>query len=179
MSNNQNLPPNDNFIIKQINMIKELYEGEKFLNNKISNKNSFANVSVVLFDKEWLENWKRIVCYEILKEKCIKCNDDKQINNIIGEVRDLFIKYNTEQNFNALDKMKTSKLKKPAKKKNIVKIDEKSKFIPILSSYCSYFMSYMESPITIKSKISNGIIYIHDPIPAKNEEKKLILLYIH
>ena len=117
MSNNQNLQPNDNFIIKQIKMIKELYEGEKFLNDKILTKKTVVNENFVLFDKEWLENWKRIVCYEILKEKCIKCNDDKQINNIIGEVRDLFIKYNTEQNFNALDKMKTSKLKKKKKKK--------------------------------------------------------------
>ena len=63
MSNNKDSELNEEFIKKHINMIKDLYEGEKFLNEilhtKIKRKENF-----VLFDKDWLEKWKAIIGYE-------------------------------------------------------------------------------------------------------------------
>ena len=38
-------------------------------------------------------------------------------------------------------------------------------------------MKYINKPITINSEISNGIIYIHDPVVDNFKEQKLILLY--
>ena len=84
MSNNQDSELNYEFIKKHIQMIGELYEGEKLLNEKIlGNKIKQKKENFVLFDKEWLEKWKNIVGYEILKEKCIKCKNDEDIKKII------------------------------------------------------------------------------------------------
>ena len=124
MSDNQNSELKDDFIIKHIKMIGELYEGEKFLNEKIlGNKIQQKKENFVLFDKEWLEKWKTIVDYEILKEKCIKCKKDEDIKKMINEVRELFIKNNTKQNLEELGKMDGSKLKKDSKKS--IEINEK------------------------------------------------------
>ena len=38
-------------------------------------------------------------------------------------------------------------------------------------------MKYIYNPITISSTVSNGIIYISDPIPDKEKEQELILLF--
>lgn len=38
-------------------------------------------------------------------------------------------------------------------------------------------MKSILDPVTITSKISNGIIYISNPFPEKDKEQKLILLY--
>ena len=165
----------DDFLIRYIRMIADLYEGEKFLYEKILNKISRKSENFVLFDKDWLDKWKEFIGYEILKEKCIKNRRDKDIKKILNEVRELFIKLNTKQNLDALGKMDGSKLKNKSSK--LVKIDEKSNFIPILANYCSYFMMFIICPLTITSEISNGIIYIHDPYKNRNEEQKLILLY--
>ena len=38
-------------------------------------------------------------------------------------------------------------------------------------------MKHINYPIGINAEISNGIIYIHDLVPIKNNEQKLILFY--
>ncbi len=177
MSNNENSGLNDDYLIKHIKIIGELYEGEKFLDEKIiSNKIKQKKDNFVLFDKEWLEKWKNFVGYEILKEKCIGCKKDEDIKKIINEVKELFIKNNTKKNLEELGNMDSSKIKKE-NKKGILEINEKSNFIPILLNNCTYFMKYINKPITINSEISNGIIYIHDPVVDNFKEQKLILLY--
>ena len=176
--NNQNSELKDDFIIKHIKMISELYDAETFLHEKIIN-NKITNVNRMfsLFDKDWLEKWKKIVGYEELKNKCKNAEKEELIKD---EVRELFIKLNTKQKLEELGKMKCSKLKrKPITKKSDkpMYLDEKSNFIPILDDKCSYFISSIDGKITVKAEISNGIIYIQDPLPEKGVDKKLILLY--
>lgn len=50
----------DDFIIRCLQMISEIYEGEIFLNDKILIKKLKKTESFVLLDKEWLENWNNI-----------------------------------------------------------------------------------------------------------------------
>ena len=84
MSNNsKDSELNDDFIMKHIKMIKELYEGEKILNEKINNKKYKKVESFELFDRGWLENWKNIVGYENLKEKIILCKTTEDMNKKI------------------------------------------------------------------------------------------------
>ena len=52
------------FVEKQIKMISEIYEEEIFLNKIISNNNIILKQNFVLFEKEWLDSWKKIVNYE-------------------------------------------------------------------------------------------------------------------
>ena len=176
--NNQNSELKDDFIIKHIKMISELYDAETFLHEKIiNNKITNANRMFSLFDKDWLEKWKKIVGYEELKNKCKNAEKEELIKD---EVRELFIKLNTKQKLEELGKMNCSKLKrKPITKKSDkpMYLDEKSNFIPIVDDKCSYFISSIDGKITVKAEISNGIIYIQDPLPEKGVDKKLILLY--
>ena len=71
MSNNDKKTElNEEYVKENIKRIKELYEAETFLDEKILNTNIVKNDSFVLFDKEWLIKWKNIVGYENLKVKC-------------------------------------------------------------------------------------------------------------
>jgi len=169
----------DDFIIKIFKMIKELNEAENILNNSILNKKAKKTETFTLFDKAWLEKWKAIVGYEDLKEKCIKCKTDVAMKNMIGEMRELFIKLNTKQKLDELGKMDCTNLQKiqKIKGKDHKFLKEDSNFLPILSSQCAYFMNSIISPITINSEMSNGIIYIHNLLQEQNKEQKLILLY--
>ena len=176
MSNNfKNLELDDEFIKKHINMIKELYEGEIFLENEVLNSKNKRKENFVLFDKVWLEKWKNIVGYEILKEKCIKCQNEEDINRLITEVRNLFVEMNTKQKLDELGKMDSSKLKRISRKKSY--INEESNFVPKIAFNSMYFAKSINSLITINSEISKGIIYIYEPFPEKDKDQKLILLY--
>ena len=165
----------DVFIIRHLKMISELYEEETFLNDKILSTKLKKTEKLILLDKEWLENWKNIICYEKLKEKCIKCKTTEDFKKEIKEVRDLFIQSNTKQKLDELGKMDNSILKKVSNK--VQWINEESDFIPVLASLCIYFMKSIHSPFIVNSEISNGIIYIYNPFPEKNKEQKLILLF--
>ena len=48
----------DEFIKKHINMIKELYEGEIFVDNEVLKSKMKTKENFVLFDTVWLEKWK-------------------------------------------------------------------------------------------------------------------------
>ncbi len=160
MSNNfKNLELDDEFIKKHINMIKELYEGEIFLENEVLNSKNKRKENFVLFDKVWLEKWKNIVGYEILKEKCIKCQNEEDINRLITEVRNLFVEMNTKQKLDELGKMDSSKLKRISRKKSY--INEESNFVPKLAFNSMYFAKSINGLITINSEISKRIIYIY------------------
>ena len=82
------------FFKLQIKRIKELYEGEislkKILYSKIEKKEIF-----VLFDKRWLDTWKSIVGYDLLKEKCRDLTDLNN-NEEINEIGNIFLKINTK-----------------------------------------------------------------------------------
>ena len=156
-------------------MIKELYEGEIFLDNEVLNSKNKTKSNFVLFDKDWLEKWKTIVGYETLKEKCIKCKTEADVNSLINEVRNLFIQLNTQQKLDELGKMESSKLKKISSKKSY--LNEESNFVPKLAFNSMFFTKSINGMITINSEISKGIIYIYEPFPEKNKEQKLILLY--
>ena len=173
--NNKDFSLSDEFIKKHINMIKELYEGEIFLDNEVLNSKNKTKSNFVLFDKEWLEKWKTIVCYETLKEKCIKCKTEADVNSLINEVRNLFIQLNTKEKLDKLGKMESSKLKKISSKKSY--LNEESNFVPKLAFNSMFFTKSINGMITINSEISKGIIYIYEPFPEKNKEQKLILLY--
>ena len=173
--NNKDFSLSDEFIKKHINMIKELYEGEIFLDNEVLNSKNKTKSNFVLFDKEWLEKWKTIVGYETLKEKCIKCKTEADVNSLINEVRNLFIQLNTQQKLDKLGKMESSKLKKISSKKSY--LNEESNFVPKLAFNSMFFTKSINGMITINSEISKGIIYIYEPFPEKNKEQKLILLY--
>ena len=174
MSNTKDSELNDEFIKKHINMIRDLYEGEKSLNEILNSKNK-KKENFVLFDKDWLEKWKNIIGYENLKEKCAKCKTKEDVNKKVNEVRELFIQLNTKQKLDELGKMDSSKLKRTSEKKQL--INEDSDFIPILAIHSAYFSNSINSQITINSEISKGIIYICEPFPEKDKEQKLILLY--
>ena len=173
-NNNKDSELNDEFINKNIKMISELYEAENFLNNKILGNKLKKTESFVIFDKVWLEKWKVIVSYEELKEKCIKCKSDEDKKKLIGEMRELFIKLSTKQKLDELGTMDCTNLQKTIGKNKF--INEESNFLPVLAHQCAYFMKSINSPITINSEISNGIIYIQNPFPEKNKSQKLILL---
>ena len=173
--NNKDFSLSDEFIKKHINMIKELYEGEIFLDNEVLNSKNKTKSNFVLFDKDWLEKWKTIVGYETLKEKCIKCKTEADVNSLINEVRNLFIQLNTKEKLDELGKMESSKLKKISSKKSY--LNEESNFVPKLAFNSMFFTKSINGMITINSEISKGIIYIYEPFPEKNKEQKLILLY--
>ena len=173
--NNKEFSLSDEFIKKHINMIKELYEGEIFLDNEVLNSKNKTKSNFVLFDKDWLEKWKTIVGYETLKEKCIKCKTEADVNSLINEVRNLFIQLNTKEKLDKLGKMESSKLKKISSKKSY--LNEESNFVPKLAFNSMFFTKSINGMITINSEISKGIIYIYEPFPEKNKEQKLILLY--
>ena len=173
--NNKDFSLSDEFIKKHINMIKELYEGEIFLDNEVLNSKNKTKSNFVLFDKEWLEKWKTIVGYETLKEKCIKCKTEADVNSLINEVRNLFVQLNTKEKLDKLGKMESSKLKKISSKKSY--LNEESNFVPKLAFNSMFFTKSINGMITINSEISKGIIYIYEPFPEKNKEQKLILLY--
>ena len=173
--NNKDFSLSDEFIKKHINMIKELYEGEIFLDNEVLNSKNKTKSNFVLFDKEWLEKWKTIVGYETLKEKCIKCKTEADVNGLINEVRNLFVQLNTKEKLDKLGKMESSKLKKISSKKSY--LNEESNFVPKLAFNSMFFTKSINGMITINSEISKGIIYIYEPFPEKNKEQKLILLY--
>ena len=172
--NNQDSEIKDDFIIKHIKMIKELYEAETFLDEKILSTGVYKKENFVLFDKDWLTKWKNIVGFEKLKDKCKSCKTDAEIKNIINEVRNIFIELDTPQKLKELGDMDTSKLIKDKKKSTI---NEESNFVPILSHKCAYFSNSIKGKFTINSEISKGVIFIHDLFPDKNKEQKLILLY--
>ena len=173
--NNKDFSLSDEFIKKHINMIKELYEGEIFLDSEVLNSKNKTKSNFVLFDKDWLEKWKTIVGYETLKEKCIKCKTEADVNSLINEVRNLFIQLNTKEKLDELGKMESSKLKKISSKKSY--LNEESNFVPKLAFNSMFFTKSINGMITINSEISKGIIYIYEPFPEKNKEQKLILLY--
>ena len=173
-NNNQDSEIKDDFIIKHIKMIKELYEAETFLDEKILSAGINKKENFVLFDKDWLTKWKNIVGFEKLKDKCKSCNTDAEKINLINEVRNIFIELDTPQKLKELGDMDTSKLIKDKKKSTI---NEESNFVPILSHKCAYFSSSIKGTFTINSEISKGVIFIHDLFPDKNKEQKLILLY--
>ena len=173
--NNKDFSLSDEFIKKHINMIKELYEGEIFLDNEVLNSKNKTKSNFVLFDKEWLEKWKTIVGYETLKEKCIKCKTEADVNGLVNEVRNLFVQLNTKEKLDELGKMESSKLKKISSKKSY--LNEESNFVPKLAFNSMFFTKSINGMITINSEISKGVIYIYEPFPEKNKEQKLILLY--
>ena len=173
-NNNQDSEIKDDFIIKHIKMIKELYEAETFLDEKILSTGINKKENFVLFDKDWLTKWKNIVGFEKLKDKCKSCNTDAEKINLINEVRNIFIELDTPQKLKELGDMDTSKLIKDKKKSTI---NEESNFVPILSHKCAYFSNSIKGKFTINSEISKGVIFIHDLFPDKNKEQKLILLY--
>ena len=177
MSNNENNSElKDIEIIENIKRIKELYEGEIFLEEKILKTKVNKNLNFVLFDKEWLKKWKSFVGYENLKDKCKNSEKNGKISQeSIDEVRSLFIENNTKKKLNDLGNMDCSKLQR--KSGNKVFILENSNFVPIVSTYCAYFEKLIKNRISVNSQISNGVIYIHDQFPENNKEKKLILLY--
>ena len=162
----------DNFVIRQIKMISELYEEEIYLNQIISNNNIIKKETFVLFVKEWLDSWKKIVNYEELKDKCKKAKNLEQIKD---EIKDLFIKQNTKQKIDELGNMDCSKLKK-ANIKNKIYLNELSHFIPILDYQITSFSKYIQGRLTIRGEILNGKIYINDYIYGKDKEKRILLL---
>ena len=177
MSNNEKKTElNEEYIIENIKRINELYSAETFLNEKILNTNISKNEIFVLFNKNWLIKWKNIVGFEDLKIKCKNCETKGKISQeLINDIFSLFKENNTKEKLDDLGEMDCSQLQK--KIGNLVLINEKSEFIPILSHQCTYFVKSIKKQITVNAQISNGVIYIHDPIPEKNKEKKLILLY--
>ena len=83
------------FIKKHIIMINNLYNGEIILNMIITlSYRVMKKVNFIIFDKEWLEKWKKIIAYEITKEKCKNPKDIEELGN---EINNLFTKLNTKQ----------------------------------------------------------------------------------
>ena len=173
---NEKLPElKDDFIIKQIKMISELYEAEIFLNEKILNTKNIQTKNFVLLDEDWLDEWKIIVDYEQIKDRC---KNAENINEIKDEISKLFITLKTKQRLEELGKMDCSKFKKIDNFENSSNfhLDELGNYAPVLDFQCNYFSSYIQGRMTVKADILDGKIYIHDSISKKDKEKKLILL---
>ena len=100
----------DDFIKKHIIMINNIYEDEILLN--MINRLSYRIVKTqnfIIFDKEWLEKWKKIVGYEIIKDKCTNSQNREELKK---EIIKLFTKLNTKQKLEELGKMDCSKFKR-------------------------------------------------------------------
>ena len=95
----------DEEITINIKKIKELYEAEFFMGEKILKTGIFRKETFVLFDKEWLTKWKNIVCYKKLKDKCKNYEINEKISKeIIDEVRSTFTQNNTKKKLEELGK---------------------------------------------------------------------------
>ena len=176
-NNNKDSELSDDYMKKQYQMIKELYEGEKILNNILDNKTR-KNDNFTIFDKGWLDKWKIIVGYQQFKEKCIKCKTEEDIKEYINDIREFYKKENVKQKLNELGKMKTDNLINISKKsKNIKFLNEKSNFIPILSHQSTYFNHLIDKVFSLNSEIENGIIFFYNTILEKDKEQKIILLF--
>ena len=149
------------------------------MDEKIEKKlNSNKADTFILFDKRWLDNLKKIVGYEELKEECSRyeCSGYKFEEKIINKAKNIFLKLNTNQKLKELGKMDCTYIMKYSKHKLI--INEKSNFIMILSNFCTYFIPAINNIFTVTGGISNGIIYIHELFREIGKEKiKIILLF--
>ena len=100
----------DDFIKKHIIMINNFYEEEILLN--IINHLSYEIVKklyFIIFDKEWLEKWKKIVGYEIIKDKCKNSQNREELKK---EINKFFTKLKTKQRLEELGKMDCFKYKR-------------------------------------------------------------------
>ena len=48
-------------------------------------------------------------------------------------------------------------------------LNENSNFIPIIDVYSIYFSNYINKIYTVKGEISNGLIFIYEPIFYKKK----------
>ena len=169
----------DEFIKKHIMMINIFYEEEISLNTinvlsyKVIQKQNF-----IIFDKGWLEKWKNIVGYEIIKDKCKNSQNGDKLNY---EINKLFKKLNTKQRLEELSKMDCSKFKRNElfDISNLSQLNELFNFEPILDTLSFYFINHIKEKIKFSADISYGKIYIQDPFPAKdkNKDKKILVLF--
>ena len=152
-------------------MINNIYEEEislntiNFLSYKVIQKQNF-----IIFDKGWLEKWKNIVGYEIIKDKCKNSlNGDK----LKYEINKLFTKLNTKQRLEELGKMDCSKFKRNNlfDISNLSQLNELFNFEPILDTLSFYFINHIKEKIKFSADISYGKIYFQDPFPAKDKNK--------
>ena len=163
MSINKNNSRDDEYLIsKYIKMISELYDAEVFINNILINNKNTKNLSFSLFDKDWLEQWKSIVKYDTIKKDCKEFRKTKENKK---ELYDYIKNLNIEQKLKTLGKMDCSNL------------NENSNFIPIIDVYSINFSNYINKIYTVKGEISNGLIFIYEPIFYKKSKNNLILLY--
>ena len=158
----------DDFVILQIKRIKELYDGELLLENILNSKTEKEKY-IVLFDKEWLDSWKNIIGYDILKEKCK--NYSKNFNNkkLLDEVRIIFKKLKTKEKLEELGIMDCSHLINYSNNKKL--INEKSNFIPIVNDECVYFNNIIKNNLTVIPNTfdtMSKITYFYDRNNYKN-----------
>ena len=169
----------DDFIKKHIIMINNIYEEEislntiNFLSYKVIQKQNF-----IIFDKGWLEKWKNIVGYEIIKDKCKNSQNGDKIKY---EINKLFTKFNTKQRLEELGKMDCSKFKRNElfDISNLSQLNELFNFEPILDTLSFYFINHIKEKIKFSADISYGKIYIQEPFPEKdkNKDKKILVLF--
>ena len=107
-----------------------------FLSYKVIQKQNF-----IIFDKGWLEKWKNIVGYEIIKDKCKNSQNGDKLNY---EINKLFKKLNTKQKLEELSKMDCSKFKRNElfDISNLSQLNELFNFEPILDTLSFYFIKW-------------------------------------
>ena len=160
-------------------MINNFYEEEILLN--IINHLSYEIVKTlyfIIFDKEWLEKWKKIVGYEIIKDKCKNYQNREELKK---EINKLFTKLKTKQRLEELGKMDCSKYKRNNlfDISNLSQLNDLYNFVPIINNLSFFFINYIKEEITASADISYGKIYIQEPFPEKdkNKDKKILVLF--
>ena len=181
MTKNNISKTKNNFILKQIRMISELFEAEEFFNTmNILSRKTIQNQYFILFNKEWLENWKIIVDYEKIKDKYIKT---QKINDLKNEIYNVFINLNIKEKLEELDKMDCSNYKKDNLFEifNLAHLRELYNLIPITNALGFNFSNYIKDKVIVNGNMLNGKIYINEPLSKENKDtqqinKKIMLL---
>ena len=126
----------ENFVEDQIKKVNEFSRYEEYFLLMLNNKQKKNNKQFIVVDNVWIEKWKEIVKYELIKNKCQKYI--KKENPLLKkEISDNLKQNNSLEKFNELLIQKdSSKIKKGNK---FGGFKEESNFLPIEKQQLNYF----------------------------------------
>ena len=167
----------ERFLLHQINIISDFFEGEEDFDKKSRENISFTNYQINILNKEWIQKWKEIVGYEQIKEKCKRCNNSRQNEKLKDELYEFLIKNDVKKKFEELGKMSFPNIKTNSNIENANNIlfNEAVNFIPISVLYCIYLRKYIED-IKVSGIFAKGKCFLYkDEIKNKNKNKEDII----
>ena len=137
----------------------------------LNNKQKKNNKQFIVVDNVWIEKWKEIVKYELIKNKCQKYIK-KQSPILKKEISDNLKQNNSLEKFNELLIQKnSSKIKKGNK---FGGFKEESNFFPIEKQQINYFNKEFDN-INGMGDYFNGKLFLHNTFFDKEEAQKILV----